>query len=66
LKLLGFTLAPPLDVPVPAALDDELVAAALDEVEPPPAAAELELELLLLPHAASANAATTPTVDIPR
>ncbi|MFZ1997468.1 MAG: hypothetical protein WAU75_25345 [Solirubrobacteraceae bacterium] len=66
LKLLGDTAPPLLDALVVAApLDDEV--AALDEVEPPPAAAlELELEELLLPHAASAKVATTPTVHVPR
>jgi hypothetical protein len=65
LKLLGFTLPPLADVPVPAALD-ELVAAELDEVAPPPPAALLVLLELLEPHAARAKAATTPTVHIPR
>ncbi|MGZ4245268.1 MAG: hypothetical protein ACXVSE_13355 [Solirubrobacteraceae bacterium] len=47
-------------------LPDEL--AALDElVAPPPPAAALELEELLLPHAvASARAAATTTIGVPR
>ena len=61
LKFLGFAVALP---DVAAALDE--VAAALDELEPPPPAAALELDELLLPHAASDNAATIPTVHIPR
>jgi hypothetical protein len=59
LKSFGFVVPLP---DVAAALDD--VAAALDELEPPPAA--LELDELLLPHAASDRAATIPTVHIPR
>jgi hypothetical protein len=69
LKLLGFTLAPPLLVPVPvpvAAALDVVAAGALEEVEPPPPAAALELDELLLPHAASAKVATRLTVHIPR
>jgi hypothetical protein len=61
LKLLGFVV--PLDV---AAALDEVAAGALDEVEPPPPAAALELDELLLPHAASAKVASTPPVHIPR
>ena len=61
LKLLG-DVAPPLDE-----LLDELAAGALDELDdPPPPAAELELDELLLPHAASARVAITPTVHVPR
>jgi hypothetical protein len=49
---------------LPAALD---VAAALDVELDPPAAAELELDELLLPHAlANATVATNPTVSVPR
>lgn len=67
LKSLGFVVPPLAALDVPAALDDEVVAAALDELELPPAAAlELELDELLLPHAASAKVATTPTVQVPR
>jgi hypothetical protein len=66
LKLLGFVV-PPLDaLDVPAALDDDVAAGALDELELPPPPAALELDELLLPHAASPKAATTPTVHIPR
>ncbi|HEY6526069.1 MAG TPA: hypothetical protein VIY10_19955 [Solirubrobacteraceae bacterium] len=60
LKSFGFVV--PL-ADVAAALDD-VAAGALDELEPPPAA--LELDELLLPHAASDRAATIPTVHIPR
>jgi hypothetical protein len=64
LKLLGDT-APLLDaLDVPAALDDEVAAGALEEVDPP--AAALELDELLLPHAARAKVASTPPVHIPR
>jgi hypothetical protein len=62
LKLPGFVV-PLLDV---AAALDEVAAGALDEVEPPPPAAALELDELLLPHAASARVASTPPVHIPR
>jgi hypothetical protein len=61
LKFLGFA-APLLDV---AALD-EVAAGALDDVEPPLPPAALELDELLLPHAANDKAATIPTVHIPR
>jgi hypothetical protein len=69
--LAGFTLVPLLAVPVPvpvpvAAALDVVAAGALDEVEPPPPPDALELDELLLPQAASARAATNPTVDIPR
>ena len=50
---------------VAAALDD-VAAGALDELEPPLPPAALELDELLLPHAASDRAATIPTVHIPR
>ncbi|HEX3977706.1 MAG TPA: hypothetical protein VHW96_15675 [Solirubrobacteraceae bacterium] len=65
LKLLGFVVPPPAALEVPAALD-EVAAGALDEVEPPLPPAALELDELLLPHAASDKAATIPTVHIPR
>jgi hypothetical protein len=59
LKLLGDV--EPLDE-----LDDD-AAGALDELDDPPPPAELlELDELLLPHAASARVATTPTVHVPR
>ena len=61
LKSFGFVVPLP---DVAAALDD-VAAGALDELEPP-AAAALELDELLLPHAASDRAATIPTVHIPR
>jgi hypothetical protein len=65
LKLLGFTLAPLLPVPVAAELD-EVAAGAPDEVDPPPPAAALELDELLLPHAASATVVSNAPVHIPR
>jgi hypothetical protein len=66
LKSLGFVVPPPDALDVPAALDDEVAAGALDELELPPPPAALELDELLLPHAASANVATRLTVHIPR
>ncbi|HEX3689849.1 MAG TPA: hypothetical protein VHV28_09130 [Solirubrobacteraceae bacterium] len=56
----------PVPVPVAAALDEVVAAGALDEADPPPPAAALELDELLLPHAASATVDSTAPVHIPR